>query len=76
MKILAHLAVSLMLPATVSGRSCPEAPHSSDVAADGWWHDRIQLLPVNPAFRLITFEPEDAGDLTIVGEFVRVASRA
>jgi hypothetical protein len=29
---------------------------------------------VNPAFEPITVEPEDAGDLTIVGEFVRVAS--
>jgi hypothetical protein len=29
---------------------------------------------VNPAFEPITLEPEDAGDLTIVGEFVRVAS--
>jgi SOS-response transcriptional repressor LexA len=36
---------------------------------DGWRHDRIQLLPVNPAFEPITLEPEDAGDLTIVGEF-------
>jgi len=28
---------------------------------------------VNPAFEPITLEPEDAGDLTIVGEFVRVS---
>jgi SOS-response transcriptional repressor LexA len=41
------------------------------VTADGWRHDRIQLLPVNPAFEPITLEPERAGDLTIVGEFVR-----
>jgi len=46
------------------------------VAADGWRHTSLQLLPVNPAFRLITLEPEDAWDLTIVGEFVRVASQA
>jgi hypothetical protein len=26
---------------------------------------------VNPAFEPITLEPEDAGDLMIVGEFVR-----
>jgi len=39
------------------------------VTADGWRHDRIQLLPVNPAFEPITVEPEDAGDLTIVGVF-------
>jgi SOS-response transcriptional repressor LexA len=33
-------------------------------------------LPLNPAFEPITLEPEDAGDLMIVGEFVRVVSRA
>ncbi len=38
------------------------------VAADGWRHERLQLLQVNPAFEAITLEPEDAGDLTIVGE--------
>jgi len=38
------------------------------VTADGWRHDRIQLLPLNPAFEPITLEPEAAGDLTIVGE--------
>jgi len=44
------------------------------VTADGWRHDRIQLLPLNPAFEPITLEPEDADDLTIVGEFVRVTT--
>jgi SOS-response transcriptional repressor LexA len=33
---------------------------------------RAQLLPLNPAFEPITPHPEDAGDLTIVGEFVRL----
>jgi SOS-response transcriptional repressor LexA len=42
------------------------------VTADGWRHDRIQLLPLNPAFKPITLEPEDAGDLIIVGEFATV----
>ena len=32
--------------------------------------DRIQLLPLNPAFEPITLEPEDAGDLTVIGEYV------
>ena len=41
------------------------------VTADGWRHDSIQLLPVNPAFEPIGLEPEDAADLMIVGEFVR-----
>ena len=38
------------------------------VTADGWRHDRIQLLPVNPAFEPIEIEAETSGDLTIVGE--------
>ena len=40
------------------------------VTADGWRHDRFQILPVNPACKPITLEPEDAVDLRIVGEFV------
>ncbi len=42
--------------------------------ADGWRHDSIQLLPLNPAFEPIGLEPEDAADLMIVGEFVRVTA--
>jgi SOS-response transcriptional repressor LexA len=38
------------------------------VTADGWRHDRIQLLPVNPAFEPITLESEGTDDLMIVGE--------
>jgi superfamily II DNA or RNA helicase/SOS-response transcriptional repressor LexA len=44
------------------------------VTADGWRHDSIQLLPLNPAFEPIGLEPEDAADLMIVGEFVRVTA--
>ena len=44
------------------------------VTADGWRHDSIQLLPLNPAFGPISLEPEDAADLMIVGEFVRVTA--
>jgi SOS-response transcriptional repressor LexA len=52
------------------GRFTVKKYHSeTTITADGWRHDRIQLLPVNPAFEPITLEPEDAGDLTIVGEF-------
>jgi SOS-response transcriptional repressor LexA len=43
------------------------------VSADGWRHDRIQLLPMNPVFEPIEIEPADADALTIVGEFVRLA---
>jgi SOS-response transcriptional repressor LexA len=42
------------------------------VTADGWRHDHIQLLPVNPAFEPITVEPENTNALTIIGEFVRL----
>jgi SOS-response transcriptional repressor LexA len=44
------------------------------VTAEGWRHERIELLPLNPAFGAIGLEPEDAGDLMIVGEFVRVTA--
>jgi SOS-response transcriptional repressor LexA len=52
------------------GRFTVKKYHSEKtVTADGWRHDRIQLLPVNPAFEPIALEPEDAGDLTIVAEY-------
>jgi hypothetical protein len=55
------------------GRFTVKKYHSEKtVTADGWRHDRIQLLPLNPAFEPITLEPEDAGDLIIVGEFATV----
>jgi superfamily II DNA or RNA helicase/diadenosine tetraphosphate (Ap4A) HIT family hydrolase/HKD family nuclease/SOS-response transcriptional repressor LexA len=51
------------------GRFTVKKYHSKKtVTADGWRHDRIQLLPVNPAFEPIEIEPEAAGDLIIVGE--------
>ena len=45
------------------------------VTADGWRHERIQLLPVNPEFASIEIEPEDAADIVIVGEFSMIAPR-
>jgi SOS-response transcriptional repressor LexA len=42
--------------------------HRSAPAQDDQ-HDRIQLLPLNPAFEPITLEPEDAENLMVVGEF-------
>jgi SOS-response transcriptional repressor LexA len=55
------------------GRFTVKKYHSEKtITADGWRHDRIQLLPLNPAFEPITLEPEDAGDLIIVGEFATV----
>jgi superfamily II DNA or RNA helicase/diadenosine tetraphosphate (Ap4A) HIT family hydrolase/HKD family nuclease/SOS-response transcriptional repressor LexA len=52
------------------GRFTVKKYHSEKtVTADGWRHDRIQLLPLNPAFEPITLEPENADALAIVGEF-------
>jgi superfamily II DNA or RNA helicase/diadenosine tetraphosphate (Ap4A) HIT family hydrolase/HKD family nuclease/SOS-response transcriptional repressor LexA len=51
------------------GRFTVKKYHSEKtVNADGWRHDRIQLLPLNPAFEPIEIEAEAAGDLIIVGE--------
>ena len=53
------------------GRFTVKKYHSEKtVTAAGWRHDRIQLLPVNPAFKPITLEPEDAGDFTTVNEII------
>ncbi len=53
------------------GRFTVKKYHSEKtVTADGWRHDRIQLLPLNPAFGPITLEPEDARELMILGEFL------
>jgi SOS-response transcriptional repressor LexA len=54
------------------GRFTVKKYHSEKtVTADGWRHERIQLLPLNPAFEAIEIEPEEAGDSVIVGEWVR-----
>jgi superfamily II DNA or RNA helicase/diadenosine tetraphosphate (Ap4A) HIT family hydrolase/SOS-response transcriptional repressor LexA len=55
------------------GRFAVKKYHSDKtVTADGWRHDRIQLLPVNPAFEPIEIEPEAAGDLMVVGQYLQV----
>ena len=64
------------MPATICRspqaiRSRPQAGISRQMVAGTFF--RAQLLPLNPAFEPITPHPEDAGDLTIVGEFVRLA---
>ena len=54
------------------GRFTVKKYHSEKtVTADSWRHSSIQRLPLNRAFDPITLEPEDAGDLMIVGEFCR-----
>jgi SOS-response transcriptional repressor LexA len=53
------------------GRFTVKKYHSEKtVTADGWRHDRIQLLPVNPAFEPVEIEAEETVDLLIVGEYV------
>jgi superfamily II DNA or RNA helicase/diadenosine tetraphosphate (Ap4A) HIT family hydrolase/HKD family nuclease/SOS-response transcriptional repressor LexA len=55
------------------GRFTVKKYHSEKtVTADGWRHDRIQLLPVNPAFEAIDIEADYAGDLIAVAEFTRI----
>ncbi|MCX7412189.1 MAG: DEAD/DEAH box helicase family protein [Planctomycetia bacterium] len=54
------------------GRFTVKKYHSEKtVTADGWRHDRIQLLPLNPAFEPIEIEPEEGADLMIVGEHIQ-----
>jgi superfamily II DNA or RNA helicase/diadenosine tetraphosphate (Ap4A) HIT family hydrolase/HKD family nuclease/SOS-response transcriptional repressor LexA len=54
------------------GRFTVKKYHSDKtVTAHGWRHARIQLLPLNPAFEPIEIEPEEAGDLVVVGEWMR-----
>jgi hypothetical protein len=53
------------------GRFTVKKYHSEKtVTAGGSRHDRIQLLPLNPAFEPITLEPDDAGNLIAVGEWL------
>jgi SOS-response transcriptional repressor LexA len=57
------------------GRFTVKKYHSEKtVTADGWRHDRIQLLPLNPAFEPITLEPAGIEALLIVGELARTLS--
>jgi SOS-response transcriptional repressor LexA len=49
------------------GRFAVKKYHSDKtVTADGSRRDRIQLLPLNPAFEPIEFKPEDAANVLIV----------
>lgn len=38
----------------------------------GWHHESIQLVPTNPAFTAISITPEQAADLRVIAEFMRV----
>jgi hypothetical protein len=39
---------------------------------DGWKHEKIKPLPLNPDYEAITVEPQDASEMMIAGEFVAV----
>jgi len=55
------------------GRFTVKKYHSGKtVTADGWQHDWIQLLPVNPSFEPITLDPEDAEEIVVVAEMMTV----
>jgi hypothetical protein len=53
------------------GRFTVKKYHSEKtVTADGWRHDRIQLLPVNPAFEPIEIIREHSNDTFFAGELI------
>ena len=40
------------------------------ITEEGWHHDQIQLLPLNPTYAPITIEPDEAPEMVVVGEWV------
>jgi superfamily II DNA or RNA helicase/diadenosine tetraphosphate (Ap4A) HIT family hydrolase/HKD family nuclease len=59
------------------GRFTVKKYHSEKtVTADGWRHERIQLLPVNREFEKIEIEPLNSEDLLIVGEYVKTCGKS
>lgn len=53
------------------GRFTVKKYHSVKVASDeGWRHEKIELLPINPEYPPITVEPHEAHEMIVVGEFV------
>jgi hypothetical protein len=53
------------------GRFTVKKYHSEKtVTADGWRHDRIQLLPLNRQFSNLEILPPSVDDFFIVGEYV------
>lgn len=45
------------------------------VGEDGWSHEKIQFLPLNPEYPPIDVEPEEAAEMIVVGELVAVLAR-
>jgi SOS-response transcriptional repressor LexA len=44
------------------------------VSPEGWEHQAVRLVPMNPEYAAIEIQPDNAGELLIVGEFVQVLS--
>lgn len=52
------------------GRS-PLREHSAKtVSEDGWKHERIELLPLNPDYNPIHVAPHEGPEMVVVGEWV------
>jgi phage repressor protein C with HTH and peptisase S24 domain len=43
---------------------------------DGWHHETIELQPLNPEYKPIRIEPEEATDIRVIGEYVCVIELA
>ena len=57
------------------GRFTVKKYHAEKVEdADGWRHERIQLLPLNPEFQPLELSKENASDLIIVGEYLQAVA--
>jgi superfamily II DNA or RNA helicase/SOS-response transcriptional repressor LexA len=55
------------------GRYTVKKYHSEKtVTEESWAHQRIQLLPLNPDFKPIEVEPQEAEQMVVVGEFIAV----
>ncbi|KAB2641551.1 MAG: HIT domain-containing protein [Verrucomicrobia bacterium] len=53
------------------GRFTVKKYHSlKSVSEDGWKHESIQLLPLNPDNRPIPIDSREASDMTVIAEFV------
>lgn len=53
------------------GRFTVKKYHSEKtVTEDGWSHQRVQLLPINPDYTAIEVDPDEASEMVIVGELV------
>jgi SOS-response transcriptional repressor LexA len=53
------------------GRFTVKKYHSQKtITEEGWQHDQIQLLPLNPTYDPITIEPDEAPEMVVVGEWI------